>query len=172
MAKELMWVCALLPEEVQAQLVALCRAENKAIGLPEDVFRFPLHISMKKSFQTTEFESVKAEVLRFIHLQGEIRCQTAGVTCHKKMLWLPVNADGAILDWHNRLDSLLLDKFDIPIHRFDGHFEPHISLFTKGAPVQIEEMQRRLAEKIPPLELTLNRFVIGSSGHGDSFFEM
>jgi hypothetical protein len=88
------------------------------------------------------------------------------------MLWLPVNASGDILEWHNRLDELLLDKFHIPIHRFDANFEPHISLFTKGNPAQIEEMNRRLAEKIPPMEVTLNRFVIGSSGHGDAFFEI
>jgi hypothetical protein len=170
MAKELMWVCALLPERFHKQLVALCREENKTIGLPEDVFCFPLHISMKKSFQTTEFESVKAEVLRYIQHKGEIRCQTTGVTHQKQMLWLSVNASGDILEWHNRLDSLLLDKFGISIHRFDANFEPHISLFTKGDPVQLGKMRWRLVEKIPPMELTLNRFVIGSSGHGDSFF--
>jgi hypothetical protein len=172
MAKELMWVCALLPKTLHGQLAALCRAENETIGLPEDVFRFPLHISMKKSFQTTEFEAVKAEVLHHIRLQGELRCQTTGVTCHKNMLWIPVNAAGDVLDWHNRLDSLLLNKFHIPIDQFDADFEPHISLFTRGNPAQIEEMKRRLMEKIPPMELTLNRFVIGSSGHGDAFFEI
>jgi hypothetical protein len=172
MAKELMWVCALLSEPFQEQLAALCREENKTVGLPEDVFRFPLHISMKKSFQTTEFESVKAEVLRYIQRQGEIRCQTTGVTCQKQMLWLSVDVSGDILEWHHRLDSLLLDKFGISIHRFDANFEPHISLFTKGNSAQLEEMRWRLAGKIPPMELTLNRFVLGSSGHGDVFFEI
>jgi hypothetical protein len=36
--------------------------------------------------------------------------------------------------------------------------------------MQLGEMRWRLVEKIPPMELTLNRFIIGSSGHGDSFF--
>jgi 2'-5' RNA ligase len=170
MAKELMWVCALLPEELNQHLAALCKAENKTIGMPTNVFRFPLHISMKKSFQTTAFESVKAEILHHIQLHGEISCQTANVTCHKKMLWLPVNPARAILDWHNSLDARLLDKFGIPIDRFDANFAPHISLFTKGNQTQLEEMRLRLAEKISPMELTLHRFVIGSSLHGDAFF--
>jgi hypothetical protein len=33
-------------------------------------------------------------------------------------------------------------------------------------------MGLRLAGKIAPMELTLNRFVIGSSRHGDEFFDI
>jgi hypothetical protein len=170
MAKELMWVCALPSEEWSNQLITICREENNAIGLSEDVFRFPLHISMKKSFQTTAFDAVKAEILAHIHTHGKILCQTLDVACHKNMLWLPVEPAGAILDWHIQLDALLLKKFAIPIDRFDVDFEPHISLFTKGDPALLEEMKLRLAEKILPMELTLDQFVIGSSGHEDEFF--
>jgi hypothetical protein len=170
MVKELMWVCALPFEEWNNRLVAICRAENKAIGLPESVCKFPLHISMKKSFQTTEFDAVKAEILAYIRSNGKIHCRTRSVSSHKNMLWLPVEPTGAILDWHIQLDALLLNKFGIPIDQFDADFEPHISLFTSGNPSQIEEMKLRLAEKIPPEALTLERFVIGSSGHKDEFF--
>jgi hypothetical protein len=170
MRKELMWVCALPSGEWNERLVQICRAENKFIGLPEDVFKFPLHISMKKSFQTTEFDAVKAEILTYIHVQGKIHCRTRGVACRKKMLWLPIEPAGEILEWHKQLDALLLNQFGIPINRFDADFEPHISLFTKGDLSQIEDMKLRLAEKIPPAELTLDRFVIGSSGHKDEFF--
>jgi hypothetical protein len=172
MGKELMWVCALLPPELNRQLAELCREENKSIGLPEDVFRFLLHISMKKSFQTTEFEAVKAEILHHMQASGEIHCRTTGVVCHKKMLWLMVEPEGESKRWHDKLDKLLLDKFGIPVDRFDANFEPHISLFTKGEQAQIKEMGVRLAGKIPPMELTLDRFVVGSSRHGDEFFEI
>jgi 2'-5' RNA ligase len=172
MAKELMWVCALMPPELNRHLAELCRGENKSIGLSEDVFRFPLHISMKKSFQTTEFEAIKAEIWQYMQAQGRIHCRTTSVVCRKKMLWLPVEPEGEIRDWHDELDKLLLDKFGIPIDRFDAIFEPHISLFTKGTQTQMREMGVRLAEKISPMELTLNRFVIGSSVHGDEFFDI
>jgi 2'-5' RNA ligase len=172
MAKELMWVCALLPLKLNRQLAALCREENKSIRLPEDVFRFPLHISMKKSFQTTEFDAVQAEIIRHMQAQGEIHCRTASVICRKKMLWLPVKPEGEIRAWHDELDQRLLDRFAIPIDRFDATFEPHISLFTKGDPARIKGMGLRLAGKIAPMELTLNRFVIGSSRHGDEFFDI
>jgi hypothetical protein len=106
MSKELIWVCALLPTELNRQLVELCREENKSIGLPEDVFRFPLHISMKKSFQTTEFEAVKAEIVHHMQTRGEIHCRTTGVVCHKKMLWLMVEPVGEVKCWHDQVANL------------------------------------------------------------------
>jgi hypothetical protein len=172
MAKELVWVCALLPQELNQHLVELCREENRSIGLPEDVFRFPLHISMKKSFQATEFEAVKAEIVHHMQTRGKIRCRTTGVVCRKKMLWLMVEPVGEVKRWHDQLDQRLLDKFAIPVDRFDANFEPHISLFTRGDQTKIKEMGLCLAGKIPPMELTLTRFVIGSSRHGDEFFEL
>jgi hypothetical protein len=171
MAKsELMWVCALLPQGWQERWTALCRAENQQIGLPEDVFRFPLHISLKKSFVTTQFDAVQEQVLQYIRQRGPLTCRILDVKCRKQMLWLPVEAAGQILDWHNGLDQLLLERFQIPIDPFDAEFEPHISLFTRGEASQMEEMQRKLSERIPPQNLTLDRFVVGSSVHGDLIF--
>jgi 2'-5' RNA ligase len=172
MNKELMWVCALLPSELNEQLTAICKEENKSIGLSENVFQFPLHISMKKSFQTTEFESVKAEIINYIHSQGKICCHIDRVGLYKNMLWLPVDSSGCIMDWHNRLDYLLLDRYTIPIDRFDEAFQPHISLYTKGSKERLLEMQNRLSRRIAPMDLVINRFVIGSSLHKDEYFEI
>lgn len=62
MGKELMWVCGLLPQKEQEKLVEICKEANREIGLPEVVFKFHLHISMKKSFYVTDFESVKKKL--------------------------------------------------------------------------------------------------------------
>jgi hypothetical protein len=172
MAKELMWICALLPEKWNQELVDICKKENLKIGLPEDVFRFPLHISMKKSFQTTDFNKVKAEILMHIHEYGKIRCNIAEPVLHKKMIWLPVASQGQIREWHDKLDEMLLNKFEIPIDRFDSKFQPHISLFTKGTEKQLVKMQELLEKKIQPAEIVLDRFVIGSSRHKDEFYEL
>jgi hypothetical protein len=172
MNKELMWVCALLPSQLNEQLTAICKEENKSVALSEDAFGFPLHISMKKSFYTTEFAPVKAEIVNYIQSQGKICCHTGSVILHKNMLWLPVDSSGCITDWHNRLDYLLLDRYAIPIARFDEVFQPHISLYTKGSKEQLQEMQNRLSGRITPMEFVINRFVIGSSLHKDEYFEI
>jgi hypothetical protein len=172
MSKELMWVCAILPQELNESLVETCRKENMEVNLPEDVFKFPLHISMKKSFYTLDFENVKNEVIAFIHSKEAIRCWVGDVVCHKNMIWLPIEPNGEIKQWHDELDQILLNKYGIPIDKLDMEFKPHISLFTKGNDEQLLEMRQCLSGKIKPMELVLNRFVVGSSRHGDEYINV
>jgi 2'-5' RNA ligase len=173
MAKELMWVCGLLPENTNKRIVEICKEANRNIGLSESVFRFPLHISMKKSFYTISFDEVKMEIMEHIRKNGVLHCRTSEVTCHRNMLWLPVEADGEIKDWHNSLDEILLSKYGILIDRFDVEFEPHITLFTGvEREEKLEGMRKELTDKIPPTEMEISRFVIGSSAHGDEYFNL
>jgi hypothetical protein len=58
MKEELSWVCSIMPEATNRKIVSLCRELNQEIGLPETVFKFPLHISLKKSFRTQRYEEV------------------------------------------------------------------------------------------------------------------
>lgn len=43
MDKELMWACAIIPQELNHRIVTVCKTVNRDINLPENVFRFPLH---------------------------------------------------------------------------------------------------------------------------------
>jgi hypothetical protein len=172
MAKELMWVCAILPVELNKKLAVTCKSNNRDLRLPEDVFKFPLHISMKKSFYTTAFDEVKAQIKSFVLERGKIICRVGELEIHKNMIWLSIETKGDLARWHNDLDTILLEKFSIPIAPFDANFHPHISLFTKGSEEQITQMYARLKLQIQPMEITLNRFVIGSSLHKDEFFDV
>lgn len=42
MARELMWVCAIVPEEFQKTVSQLCLTENKAIKCPEQTQRWQI----------------------------------------------------------------------------------------------------------------------------------
>jgi hypothetical protein len=170
MAKELMWICGILPTERNDQLATLCKANNRDLHLPEDVFKFPLHISMKKSFYTTQFDEVKVQIKSFVLERGRLNCRVEEVQIHKNMIWLPIETKGELLRWHNDLDQMLSEKFGIPITPYDISFHPHISLFTKGSEEQIRQMYARLKPQIQPTDITLKKFVIGSSMHKDEFF--
>jgi 2'-5' RNA ligase len=172
MAKELMWVCGILPTELNNKLAMLCKRNNRDINLSENVFKFPLHISMKKSFYTTAFDEVKAQIKSFIFERGKINCTVGEVEIHKNMIWLPIETKGDLASWHNDLDKILLKNFNIPVVPFDADFHPHISLFTKGGEEQIHQMYARLKLQIQPMDITLNRFVIGSSMHKDEFMDI
>ncbi|SER15966.1 hypothetical protein [Streptococcus gallolyticus] len=172
MGKELMWVCGLLPQKEQKRLVEICKEANLEVGLPEVVFKFPLHISMKKSFYVMDFESVKNEIVSYIQKNGPLACYANSIIKYKGMIWLPIKLTNEINDWHKGLDVLLNKEFDVPIDGFDADFKPHISLFTKGSQKQINKMYKKLVPKISENQLTIRKFVVGSSKHGDNYFEV
>lgn len=169
MGKELMWVCGLLPQKEQERLIEICNDANLEVGLPEMVFKFPLHISMKKSFYVTDFEIVKKEVISYIQKRGPLLCYADSIIKYKGMIWLPIKLTKDINDWHKDLDELLNKAFDVPIDSFEVNFKPHISLFTKGSQKQIDEIYKKILPMISEKQLTIRKFVVGSSKHGDDY---
>lgn len=177
MARELMWICAIAPEEFRSTVTRLCLAENKSVGLPENVFKLPLHISLKKSFYTEDFDSAKDDILKLMNGVGRFRCRIDTIALHRNMLWLLLKNDGELRDLHERLDCLLETKYNIPISRYDRIFQPHISLFTRGTQEQLRTMYDRLKSADFGAvdlgnEIEICRFVIGSSGHKDAFYDL
>lgn len=172
MARELMWVCAIAPEGFHKTVSQLCLTENKAIGLPENVFKLPLHISLKKSFYTDSFDDVKADILKTVNSTGRFHCYIDRVILQRNMLWLSLINDDHLRHLHEDLDRLLDKKYGIPISRYDRIFQPHISLFTRGTPEQLQTMYGRLKKLDFGGEIEIKRFVVGSSGHKDTFYDL
>lgn len=172
MARELMWICAIAPEGFRETVTRLCLSENRDIRLPENVFKLPLHISLKKSFNTENFDAVKADMLKIMNSIGHFRCRIDKVELHRDMLWLSLVNDGKLRFLHKELDRQLLAKQNIPIGKFDRIFQPHISLFTRGTPEQMRAMYDRLKGMNFGSEIGIGRFVIGSSGHKDTYYDL
>lgn len=170
MLQELSWICGIAPTDFKEKIEGLCKELNTDIGLPETVFRFPLHISMKKSFQTADFEKVRQNLIELVKSHGSVKCRIANVVLHKNMIWLSIEKSEDIMKLHRDIDALLLTKYNIPTDKFDINFKPHISLFTKGAKDDIQNMYGRLKKLIKPTEIKINRFVVGSSRHKDIYF--
>jgi 2'-5' RNA ligase len=161
-----------MPEATNRKIVNLCKELNRGIGLPETVFKFPLHISLKKSFRTQRFEEVREAALSLLKQHTPINCQVSGVTLHKNMIWLNITPNESLLKFHKELDALLLNKYGIPIDKFDKVFQPHISLFTSGDRNDILDMYDLLKDETLCLDVELHKFVIGSSVHRDTFYEL
>jgi len=167
---ELTWICGLIDDRINEEIASICKRNNKDIGLPENVFKLPLHISMKKSFYTDDFTSVKKDIINFVQKRGKLRLETMAPICHKNMIWIPIRMNNDIVSWHQELDNMLKDKYQIVINDYDKSFKPHISLFTKGTPEQIKEIYPLLVKELKPIKMDIKRFVIGSSHHHDEYF--
>jgi 2'-5' RNA ligase len=88
------------------------------------------------------------------------------------MIWLNITPNESLLKFHRELDALLLSKYGIPIDKFDKVFQPHISLFTSGENDDILDMYDLLNEENLRLDVEFHKFVIGSSVHRDTFYEL
>jgi hypothetical protein len=173
MKEELAWVCAMMPDNINRRIVGICKELNRGIRLPENVFKFPLHISLKKSFHTNDFNEVHADALALLRQHTPISCNVSGVTLHKNMIWLNIIPNDSLLKFHQMLDVLLLNKYGIPIDKFDKMFKPHISLFTSGERDDIQEMYELLKEENLRFDdVVFHKFVIGSSDHRDTFYDL
>ena len=83
-----------------------------------------------------------------------------------------VDSKPFINEWHDELDHILLNDFNIDISNYDKSFLPHISLFTSGENDKINSMYRELKNDFKGLDFSINKFVIGSSKHKDEYIEI
>ena len=104
---ELMWACAILPEKEETAIKSICKRLNKEVGLPETVFRFPLHISLKKSWYCDRFEAAQTDVADYLKHCGSFDIDIGKPILHKNMIWLPVGVTEELQEIHNGLDLLL-----------------------------------------------------------------
>ena len=144
-----------------------CIKINRAFNLDEVAFSLPQHISLKISFEVDD--SVAADVIEFISEylsgQGSFNINGPKVELFDSILWLAFDEDSNLSRIHLELDTLLWEKYGIPLHEFDRSFKFHSTLFIdepKGL-VKIQELISRLSL---PDKVSINSFLIGTSSSG------
>ena len=165
-----MWACAILPEKEETAIKDICKRLNKGVGLPETVFRFPLHISLKKSWVCDRFKAAQTEVADYLKHCGSFNIDIGRPIMHKNMIWLPVGVTEQLQKIHNGLDLLLERNYDMPPTAFDTNFHPHISLFTKGDPRDMAVMHELPVKETMPQTARIQHVVIGGDVHRDSWY--
>ena len=167
---ELMWACAILPEKEETAIKDICKRLNKGVGLPETVFRFPLHISLKKSWDCDRYEAAQTDVADYLKHCGSFDIEIGKPIMHKNMIWLPVGVTKKLQEIHDGLDLLLERKYAVPRTAFDTSFDPHISLFTKGDHKDMAAMHELLVKETMPRTARIQKVVIGGAVHRDTYY--
>ena len=161
-----------MPRDFIREVAILCHEANEGIGLSENVFDLPLHISLKKSFRCDRFPEIRDAVRDYFTSRGPFTVTTDRVVLHKGMIWLTLKSEGELLEIHRDLDRMLHDSFGVPIHPFDRRFLSHISLFTKGDKEDIDAMYDILRDEFQSRRLTVSRIVVGASNYSDEFIDI
>ena len=160
------WIGCRLPVDFENELRSHCLAANRQIGLDTTAFSLPQHISLKISFQATDYEPVLAELTSFLSARQAFSVRLDSPAQMGPILWLPA-AENTTLRWlHEQLDDLLERRFGIPQHEFDKAFLFHSTLFIDERTEKIARMGNAMADFPLPRELTIDTFLLGLSPDG------
>lgn len=126
-----MYLNAILPKNTIDTIKKDIFDTNFDLNLSSRFFNYPLHISLKRTFYTEDYELIKQDFIKLLDQYKTISIDKLYPIVSKDMLWLKVENTKPLLDIHLKLDDLLYKKYQIPIDEFDRNYLPHITLFKE-----------------------------------------
>ena len=168
--KELMWITGIIDKETNEEIRRICLKENEDLHLSERFFRSDLHISLKRTFYTEQYEKIADDIKEMLRGHKPIDCGYSKLMKVKDMLWLYPDKNDELVRIHNEIDLFLYEKYKIPIDTFDRQYFPHITIFHKGETKNLLKMYDRLQISLERKPITIDRFAIGTKTRGSDFF--
>ena len=160
------WIGCAVPEAFAAPLRSFCQAHNRDLGLNTAAFALPQHISLKISFETREPELVLALLEENLSREQRFVAEFTEIQRMGSVLWLSVGENPHLQRLHQQLDTLLRDRFGIPLHRFDLDFQFHSTLFIDSDEMKLEEMRHRIENYPIATPMTIDTCLLGTSPDG------
>ena len=130
--------------------------------------QLPLHISLKISFEieNTLFDSVLEDMVRVYEACEPFEIAVKGIEKHENIEWIRMYSNEKIEALATELNSMLLEKYGVPLHEYDLDFIFHTTLFMDDNAEKINAAHRLLGDVCLPENLVANTFVIGNSETG------
>ncbi len=156
---------------IEDQLPELKLIKNEIeekLGIIDTVVNLPLHISLKISFEVADdvYPDVIGAVLDFYKTLLPITIEAQGIEREGGIVWLTFKENEKIADVHNRLTSLMQERFGIPPHKFDLEFKYHTTLFLGLMEDKLAAAYELVKNAPIPSVITLDNPVIGTSESG------
>ncbi len=161
------WVGCRLPEEFEKTIRARCLEENRYVGLGNQRYDLPQHISLKISFPTDQEAAVLAWLEEFLAQQAAFSVTLEQVQQIPGVLWLKVTENPVLENLHAQLDVQLETRFGVAQHELDKCFLFHSTLFMDGDAEKLGQMAQRLQDLPLPVTLPVDRFLLGICEDGD-----
>ena len=172
MNKQLMWVSAVLPQDINNEIADICLQYNKQLKLSERFFKFPLHISLKRTFYTDDYDSVKKDLKELLDNNGSLLINSYSIIRNKDMLWIDITDNRNIKLLHEAIDQKLKEKYQIPIDEFDKNYYPHVTLFRDEVVEKLDLMKTQIEKLVPVKELIIDTFAMGTTLDNNEFYTL
>ena len=141
---------------------------EKEIGFENSNFTLPLHVSLKISFNINEKKV--SDVMRDIEAIYEkipsFDIEVSGIELCENICWIMMKRNAALDSLHDELNSMLLEKYGVPLHEYDTDYKFHTTLFMDGDREKVAKGYDAVRLCGIPERVIASRFVIGQSDTG------
>ena len=170
--KDYISLVGLILEDTNNDIKTICLRNNTDLKLSERFFNFPLHVSFKRTFITDNFNEVKDDVKDYFKNKGKIYAGKTTLVMNKDMLWLTLNDSNNLIEMHNELDEMLLEKYNIQIDYYDKNYVPHITIFHDDDIDKLKIMYERLNNALDDLDIYIDRCFYGIRNKDEEIFDI
>ena len=163
------WVGINVEEQLKETRMAVDGVLEK-IAISNVTCQLPLHISLKISFNIENelFESVLKDIESIYQAQKPFEIDIKGIEKHENIMWIRMYSNAEIEELATKLNLMLKEKYNIPLHEYDLDFIFHTTLFMDDDAEKINIAHNLLGDLALPQTLMANRFVIGTSETGEN----
>jgi 2'-5' RNA ligase len=163
------WVGIDVEEQLKETRMAVDGVFGK-IDISNVTCQLPLHISLKISFsiENSLFESVLNDIIDIYNAQKSFEIKVKGIEKNENIEWIRMYSNAEIEELATKLNLMLKEKYNIPLHEYDLDFIFHTTLFMDNDAEKINIAHNLLGDLALPQTLMANRFVIGTSETGEN----
>ena len=149
-------------------LRAKAEAVDREMGFSHSCYTLPYHISVKMSFPLTEeqFPACLQAVTDYFQSLSPFAVEIRGMEWEETIAWIRMKDSPALNGIHDRLNTLLGDRFGVGLHPYDCDYKFHTTLFMDDDVQKVGTALARVADHPLPDTLRVSRFLIGTSPSG------
>ena len=160
--------------DLDSQLHQLKTVRDNArmqLGMPVDNPNFPMHVSLKISFQVDDHlvPQLMDELCTYFATLHPFEIFVDRLELHPNISWLLYKPCAELQAISTHLNNYLLDSYNVPLHEYDTDFKYHSTLFLDGTPEQITQGFDAIKQYKMPQKVTANTFCIGLSDMGANY---
>ena len=141
---------------------------NDELDIEFGAFNLPYHISLKISFEApkNKEDEVIETIVNFFKTLKPFTVEPTHMEDNESILWIRYQDNEYLKYISSNLNQILNEKYDIPYHEFDLNFIFHTTIFMNDDKTLIKKGYDRLKNYELPKEISINKFLIGSSEEG------
>ena len=151
-----------------AEIKSATYIAEKEIGFKNSNFTLPFHISLKISFPVSDdvAQNVIYDVENIYRAITRFEIEIDKIECHENICWIRYKQNDVIDSIHDKLNSMLLEKYGVGLHEYDCDYKFHTTLFMDDDSSKVKKAYDIVKNVYVPSSICINKLVIGASDSG------